>query len=259
MAIKRATLVLVIALVVVLESFGGVRFDGVDDVLHSDTHVPFAFTNQLTVSFWIIKEAGMAASCEFIGKGRVINGNNLHWSVRDGGSGKFEYNFASPSGTFHNFTTTSGYLQTNVPIHVAYSCAWGNSNSSAFYINGVRVAAAWTANPSHALGITNVEPFRIGQTYSGSNARCSIFEPAVWNGILTDPEIYSLGTSRKRGLPLQIQPANLRFYAPLEDKFPAWTTMSGSNALSDVTQFHTPLTPLNSPTQHPMRWLSPMR
>ncbi len=260
---KNLALILTIAFSLQPSAFPQVRFDGVDDVLYSNHTAQlgnaFNFTNVITVSFWLVKEAGMAASCEFLGKGRLLNGNNLHWSIRDS-SGKFEWNYASPSSTFHNFTTTSAFTATNVPIHVGLTMIWGNSNATIFYVNGSRTAATWTAGASNNLGVTNGEPFEIGRTYAGSNFKGSLFEVAVWNDILTDPEMGSLGQSRLRGLPLRIRTGSLRFYHPLTaELFPPWAVMSGSNAMTDLSSYRNPLTPLNSPTQHPMRWFSPMR
>lgn len=230
-----------------------IRFDGTDDLLHSSAAQTFGslnFTSTVSVSFWILKEVGLGASAEFVGKGRVVSGTVLHWSIRNS-SGKFEWNYANPNGTFHNFTTTATYSQTNVWLHVGFTGAWNNSNSATFYINGDRVAAAWTANPAHQTGLTNAEPFRIGQTYAGSNAKCQIAEVAIWNGILTDPEMASLGKARRARLPLKIQRSQLRFYAPLSGFWPAFTTASGSNALVSLDSYRTPMTPLNSPQQRP--------
>lgn len=249
-----------LALAFAANASGQVRFDGSDDVLYAnhDSRVNAAlnFTNEISVSFWVSKEAGLSASAEFLGKGRLFNGNNLHWSIRNS-SDKFEWTYASPSSTFHIFTTTATYPQTNVWIHVGYSTFWGNSNSAALFINGVRVAAAWTAGASHNLGVTNAEPFEIGRTYAGSNARCRIMEVAVWNAQLGDDEMRILGTARVRDVPRMIRPAALRLYLPMHaELFPPWTAMSGSNALVELSPFGIQLTPLNSPQQRPNDLLS---
>lgn len=230
-----------------------IRFDGTDDLIHTSPAQAFSslnFTSTLSVSFWMIKEAGLAAGAEYLGKGRVANGNVLHWSIRNS-SGKFEFNYAAPDATFHNFTTTATFVQTNVPIHIGFTYVWHDSNTATFYINGSRTASAWTAGASNSIGLTNAEPFRIGQTYAGSNTKGQIWEVGIWNGVLTDPEMASLANARRARLPLKIQPANLRLYLPLTGFFPAFTTASGSNAFVSLDRFKVPATPLNSPQQRP--------
>lgn len=230
---------------------GAMRFDGSDDILHWDgAPAGLNFTNEITVSVWLNKEAGLAASAEFIGKGRLKNGNNLHWSLRNS-SGKYEWNYAAPNATFHNFTTTATFLQTNVWQHIVVRWRTADSNTCNIYVDGSRVAGAWTANPVNSAMLTNNEPMRIGTTYAGSTTRGSIQEAAVWNAYLEEDEICALAKSRTRGTPLTIRRPALRGYWPLAREFPFFSTASGSNAMLDLSGYGQHLTPLNSPQMRP--------
>lgn len=245
---------LAVALVLAVPARAQIRFDDTDDILHTSAAQAFAalnFTNVISISFWLVKHAGLDNADEYIGKGRVASGTVSHWQIRDDSSGGFDFYFANPAATFRIFSTTPTYTQTNVPIHVGFTYDWTSSNTAQFYVNGERVAGIWTANPAHTTGLTNAEPFRIGTTYSGSTIAGQISEVAIWNGILTDPEMASLGKARRARLPLKIQPQQLRFYAPLSGFWPAFTTASGSNALVSLDAYQTPMTPLNSPQQRP--------
>lgn len=255
----RPVIVWVLALLALLlfcvqKANSQIRFDDVDDMLHTSAAQSFSalnFTNVISVSFWLVKHAGLDNADEFIGKGRVANGNVSHWAIRDDSTGGFDFYFANPAATFRIFSTTGTWTQTNVPTHVGFTYNWTSSNSAQFYVNGMRVAGIWTFNPANTTGLTNAEPFRIGTTYSGSTIAGQISEVAVWNGILTDPEMATLGKARRARLPLKIQPQQLRLYMPLSGFWPAFTTASGSNAIVSMDPYRTPTTPLNSPQQRP--------
>ena len=250
---SRITACLLLA-VSVLASHAQIRFDDTDDLIHTSPAQAFNalnFTNTISITFWLIKHAGLDTDDEYLGKGRVASGTVSHWQIRNDSSGGFDFYFANPAATFRIFSTTGAWAQTNVPIHVGFTYNWADSNTAQFYVDGSRVAGAWIANPAHITGLTNSEPFRIGTTYSGSTIAGQIQEVAIWNGILTDPEMASLAKARRARLPLKIQPANLRLYLPLTGFFPAFTTASGSNALVSLDRFQTLATPLNSPQQRP--------
>ena len=237
------------------------RFDGSDDVLHWDGAAPamglgLNFTNEISVSFWLHKEVGLANGASWIGKGRVKNGNNLHWDIENN-NGKYQLNFANPGGTFHTYTTTSTYLTTNAWQHIGFVWQTANSNTAAFFVNGMRVAGAWTANATQVTMLTNAEPMRIGTLYAGSTTKGSIVDAAVWNCVLNDDEMCALGKSRTRGTPLRIRRPMLRGYWPLDRPFPYFTTASGSNAMLDLSGYGQHLTPLNSPQARPSHLAAP--
>jgi hypothetical protein len=232
-----------------------VRFDGSDDVLHWDGAAPamgagLNFTNEITVAFWINKEAGLASAAEFIGKGRLKNGNNHQWSVRNS-SEKFEFYFAAPSSTFHIFCTSSTYPSTNAWQHVAFRWQVGDSNTAQFFVNGERATGVWTTFPTNTVMLTNAEPMRIGTTYAGSTARASISEAAVWNAYLAHNEVRSLAVSRVADLPLTVRRQSLRAYWPLRNEFPHFSAASGTNRIRDMSGNLHHLTPLNSPQMRP--------
>ncbi len=244
-------------LLMCITATAAVRFDGSDDVLHWDENVSgLNFTNELSVSYWMQKEVALGASAEYIGKGRLKNGNNLHWSIRNS-SGKMEFNFSNPVGRFHNFTTSSTFLATNAWMHIGFNYRWNDSNSAAFYVNGDKVTAVWTANPTNCTGLTNNEPMRIGATYTASNAKMVASEAAIWNAVLEPAEIQALAKSRTAGTPLLVRRQSLRAYWPLRREFPFYTTTAGTNTYKDLSGYGQHLTPLNGPQARPGHLATP--
>jgi len=196
------------------------------------------------------KRAGLANGSVYFGCGRVQNGNNDLFDLEDN-SGKFAFNFSDTTPAFHVFSTTNAYNQTNVPIHIGFRFASGDSNTACFYSNGVRVAGIWTTAASNVRMVPYpLEPFRIGSTYAGSTPRCRISEVAIWNTTLNDDEFAALAKAGRRGTPLMIRRApadSLVLYAPLDGEFEHGVSGSGTNMVRDFGPNRFNLTPLSSP------------
>lgn len=244
-----------------LTSHAAMRFDGSDDVLHWDGAAPaigqgLNFTNEISVAFWLNKEVGLGTAAEYIGKGRLKNGQVLHWTIGNN-SGKFRFNYANPNNTFHAYDSTATFPATNTWMHVAFTWQTPNSNSATFYVNGVRAAGAWAANPSHVVMLTNNEPMRIGTLYAGSTMKGSMAECAVWNAYLGDDEIQRLALSPTLATPETVRRPALRGYWPLEREFPYWTTAAGTNTIQDLSGYGHHLTPFNSPQMRPGHLAAP--
>ena len=73
---------------------------------------------------------------------------------------------------------------------------------------------------------------------------------AIWRAVLTPTEIALLAKSRVKGIPLQIQPSNLKAYWPL-DEFADGATASGAGSIKDLSGNGNHGTPSNGPFGRP--------
>jgi len=113
------------------------------------------------------------------------------------------------------------------------------------FVNGVlRNTAGGTTVPSYEA---TTDIIRLAYCYDdhweGKEA-----EFAIWNVTLTDTEILQLYSPFKRGMPLQIQSANLLGYWPLDDFGASGLVASGANTIINRGPKGVHGTPVNSPT-----------
>ena len=250
---KALLLILIVGLGGSLALPGAMRFDGVDDrAVHYPASTNLNLTNEITISIWLVKEAGMANSAEFVCKGRNENGNKANYHLRDDGSGGFEFYYASPDATFHGIKSGGALAATNVPIHLLITHQFGTTNGTMFWTNGIRASVRPSfGTPQSTGGITNNSSLTFMGYSGGQYTRGLLMESAVWGATLTPDEIAALSRSRTRGTPLLIRRSALRGYWPLDRPFPYFTTASGSNAVLDLSGYGQHLTPLNSPQARP--------
>lgn len=234
-----------------------IRFDGQNlfNLSRTSPSPSLNFTNEISVAFWIKLEAGNSAGAEYLGKGRVNNGNVLHWSILNS-SGKYAFNFANPDSRFHLFSTSSTFTATNTWNHLAFCYRWTDSNTAQFYVNGSKVTGVWTANPTNCVGLTNSEPMVVGALYTGSTMRGELAEIGVWNTYLTDGEIQALFRSRTTGSPLYVRRDTLRAYWPLNRSGPPYTQPL-TNATYDLSMNGNTLNNYGTTQNRPGFWASP--
>lgn len=89
------------------------------------------------------------------------------------------------------------------------------------YINGAEVS--YSASSSNGTGVAITDAggiFNIGnKNLAAFNRACGgvLSELAIWTSVLSTSEILALAKGKIKGLPLQIQPSNLKAYFPLND------------------------------------------
>lgn len=196
--------------------FSAILMDGAFDFFQRTDRDGLSFTNAITISIWASKSAALGASAELFSKGRVNNGNVALYHIRNS-SGKWEFYFAAPDGTFHQFTTSSTFTETNVLHHLVYTAQYGNSNSAQFYVDGEKVSGVWTANPVDTAGLNNTEPNRMGVSYAASFWAGSVAEVSLWSTNLPHSKIKAIYTSHIKMISLQMQPSALVFYLPMDE------------------------------------------
>lgn len=196
----------------------GVLFDAVDDVIDCGSDSALDNMSTFTYSAWIYPTGYGGGS-----KGRIIQkGNNVS-------GGKFLYytnvDVNAPSiALWVQWTTYGKWYSPATPFalntwnHIAatYDTS-ATTNNAIIYINGTSVSLTSTA-PTGTITSDAAASLAIGNesTVFSRAFQGIIDEVAVWNSILTANEISILANSRLRRMPLQIQPANLKLYLPLE-------------------------------------------
>ena len=192
--------------------------------------------SQLTIACWVKYEwtdAGVNSQLgagEFQGlasKGVFLNVPSTLQFGLFSESEKLGFKFSSPAGTYHTWKTTGNSVQTNSWMHVACSFTYSNGASLKFFINGTNAIGTWTGGTGDAVGQTNATSFH---TFVYEKTSTSFFggcmsDLAIWTNTLSAGEIFKLAKSKVKYMPLQIQPATLLFYWPMDTR-PAQQTVT---------------------------------
>jgi hypothetical protein len=210
-------------------------------------------TNDITISCWIIKEAGIGNAAEYVNKGRSDDGNATNYALRDDSAGGLEFYWANPSASFQGFKSVTKCTQTNTPIHIAITHKFGTTNNTMFWINGVRANVQPSfGTPQSKLSITNAGSIAFMGIVSGQHVRGTMLECAIWDVRLTFEEIASLAKAPQynMGYFKGPRPQSLRGYWTFHE-VPAWQTVTGQ-AWRDYSGWNCHLTATNSPQSRPM-------
>jgi len=139
---------------------------------------------------------------------------------------------------------TDTYL-TNTWYHV---CGVIAATTLKIYVNGVqRASSAIDGNIIWSDTHASITQIRLAWCQDG-HWYGKQAEFAIWNTALSDAEILQLYSPFKRGMPLQIQSANLQGYWPLDDFGASGLVASGANTIINRSKNAQHGTPVNSPT-----------
>lgn len=192
-------------------AFGAVNFDGVGDYINCNdvASLDFGTTTDFSISFWVKTSSSGVNS--FISKRTsdaskagytiwMLDGNTIYETIDDGLGHKAEnpVTFAIGNGAWHNIILTAD-RDGNVTLDVDGTNlgSWGMST---------------------VTNVDTISPFLLGIFDLGTYPLTGVIsEVAVWNTVLTAPQRALLANSRIKGMPLQIAPANLKLYLPLDD------------------------------------------
>ena len=190
-------------------AWGGINFDGTDDSVDGSgsllTAVPItiaawiypANTNANKVAVWLGDNGGAQWNAFYI-----IPSNNAKLSA-----------VSANNNVFSGADSTSIY-SANTWYHICG--VFASSMSRTIYFNGVNEVTNTTS--STPVGIDSFFIGKHGVTGGGSLMNGQITEVAIWNVALTDAEVALLASSRIKGIPLQVRPANLKLYYPMDDQ-----------------------------------------
>lgn len=191
--------------------------DDVIDCGASDTLIPEG--QSCTISVWIYPDT-MGGN----GAGRIVDRNIIFYN---GGTNQLV--FQCPGSTNLQRNTATNAIVTTGWQHALVT--WDGSTTAAnihIYVGGSEASyvltqngASLTDNSANSLFIGNTNTFNRG--FDGR-----ITEVAIWDVVLTAPQIALLASSRIKGIPLQIQPSALKGYWAINDQ------ESGSSADGDT-------------------------
>ena len=193
--------------------YAGVDFDGADDVISLPTSsIVFNAGNPFSFSCWVYWGRSGSNAAEF------LYGGSQDWS------GKIELNhdwkflyFASDGDTPITSYSDDNAVPLNTWSHLVVT--WDGSVTSTnvkFYVNGSLITYQGGQNGVNLGSDTGVK--YLGNRNDGARPFDGIMnEVALWDVVLSATDITLLAKSKVKGMPLQIQPANLVLYLPMDD------------------------------------------
>lgn|SRR3990167_4701507 len=198
-------------------AYAGITFDKVDDLLTCGTTDDIMEENvALTISAWI-----KPVSTGLNGGGRIIERLET-----DGNPGVVFHmintntlRFLVAGSTNLIRTASNSSVTLNAWNHVLVT--WDGSTTAtgvSIYVNGTVTTYQTTTN-GVSLADNSAQTVKIGDTSIANRTfDGTITEVAVWQVVLTAQEISTLALSRVKRMPLQIQPASLDAYWPLDEE-----------------------------------------
>jgi len=203
----------------IIPVYRGIEFDGVDDYIDCGSATGLdniaAINNAITISAWI-NSAGA--------------GDSLYPTIVDklllDAGWKFGLSTTNTKVVFYHYCSgndldkqTNAIITDNSWYHTLIT--WDNSLIAAnvhIYVNNVEPTYAISIDGTTALQSDAANNLRIGaRSATGGEFKGKISEVAIWSAILTASQIALLANSKIKGMPLQIQPAKLVMYLPLDD------------------------------------------
>lgn len=188
---------------------GGILFDGVDDLINVDGVL--SNPTKLSISLWA-KNTGSFSSAELLFAHRSEVTRLLQITYQDSTTILFQMR---GSGNSLQTLTYSSATAANWNHIVATFDRVGDSHK--LYVNGVLRDSSTYDFGSETFTSTKQT---IGGTYATeyqNHWEGPLTEVALWSDVLTQDDVDQLYNSKIKHLPLQIQPANLVAYWPLDD------------------------------------------
>ena len=207
----------------------------------------------MTVSAWIYAQTrGGNGVGRIVAKEDTVSPTTPYWRFFVGGASDADmtlrFDRGYPTTDLQAVTVADAILQ-NTWHHVLVT--WNGSATAAnviFYVDGSVISHGSDINGSGTKASDAAISFAIGSV-SGTTTRAFdgyIGEVAVWNVILTTAERDQLQKSLLKRMPLQIKPANLKGYWPLDECAHA-ATCTTSNMFLDYSGNANSGNPVSSP------------
>lgn len=132
----------------------------------------------------------------------------------------------------------------NLSACYSLTLIYGTSSSMQWYKDGLLISGSWTAGGS-AVCVKTAHDIHYGNYGDDFVAQRSwngfLSEVAVYNTNLTTIELLNLNKSKMKRIALQIRPANLAYYWPLDQNFEG-STDNTANRLFDLSGNKLPAT-----------------
>ena len=221
------TIILLLSLLLATPCFAGVLFFGESDYLKQadglGTDV-YGANQDITICAWIKRINATSIDETFVAKYSYGDDRRQYNLQYDSTAGKIDFNICGIDGTSGNLTIASGgtTINTNTWYHVCGVYDDDAVGDDMFvYVNGSLDGS--DDHDSKGIYASTID-FTIGTLHeSGTPVGFwdgEVTEVAIWHTALSAEQVANLGKSRIKGMPLQIEPDSLRFYAPLDD-YPA--------------------------------------
>ena len=201
---KQIFSLILLFLLICSPCYAGVDFNGDADYINCGTDSSLAITGDITIATWL--QLGHFGHRVII---RKLNNFHLEKSTIEGwvtvkidgstviGAGKWAYD-------------QEGIISLIVTRDVT-------NDTAEAWVDGVSQGeVSYTGTPSGGANECDIGAFLERGTYYYFYNDL-VEEIAVWNTKLSDDEVALLYSSKLKRMPLQIQPANLKLYLPLDD------------------------------------------
>ena len=217
MRLKLKLIILILPLLLNFNVWPGVGLDGTQDHLTVDDSATLSFTGNGTISSWVKTDGSVTTQRIFHkepdGNGRFTWGMTFSLNANEQPEISIVHTETPPHAHFLTSTTA---LTTGVKYQVGG--VWDTPNLR-IYINGDETDTLDVGAGTLRTGVNNN---LVGASRNSSNVFSAFFpgtinELAVWNTAVSATEMKLLGKSNVKRMPLQIQPANLVMYLPLDD------------------------------------------
>ncbi len=238
---KKIFIILLLLNFICFTSFAAVNFDGIDDTIVLSTNANGTPLDAGLKSEWTV-------ACWIKPTGASVHGRPFGWwdGIQDGGIGRTEYllfiNGGVAASGWQNNISHNGYFPTDpagLSLNTWYHLVgtFKQNGTAKIYVNGVEKDSVAVAN--EPIYDAPAGRFFIG---AGGDAGGGLEDPfegivtecAAWDVELTVNEIKLLANSRVKRMPLQIRPANLKVYYPLNDQ-PDGTSGDGDTFVNRVS------------------------
>ncbi|GEM_PF-2160349 len=192
-------------------SWAGVLFDLVDDQISVTQSSSINDMSPLSFSFWMYPQSiGENNSGVIFRKGPIYCAQNLTQRIYFG---------ANFSGTDLFRETVNSAITYNAWNQIVVT--WDGSataSNSHIYVNGTEASYNTTQNATVTRDTDAADNLYIGAESGGVNDfDGKMTELAFWNVVLSAAQIEQLAKSRVKHMPLQVSPANLKAYWPLDE------------------------------------------
>lgn len=226
----KRKLAFLLILLLPFNAFAGLNLNGDADYLVK-TSATGAPTTKGTISLWVKQDVIDANNCmveisDATANNRLVfytdnqSTGFLYFFCTGGGSGNNVWNRLSPitAGTWNHLLIT---FDTTTDVYTVY-------------VNGVVSTPSLTNTCGNPTGTNKISVGRfyddLTYPYDGT-----LDEVAIWNVVLGAQDIANLALSRKKRMPLQIQPSALKAYYALDEGLDGAAISTGTGFYKDLS------------------------
>lgn len=233
--------IVIIGLLVIAQfAFGAAYIKGpsTDSLSIVNNAMLSSITNQITIALWLSKDTNVVGTFEntFISKGG--SGFESQYNAGYFFTNRLRFGFLSAAAAVNSTwgTANNGYTARDSIDFIAVSYNFSDTNSMRLMVNGTALTVGWIQTMTNVPPVANAGSLTIGRESTGRRWTGYYSEVAIWSEILTVGQLETIRKSKMKGMPLQVNPANLRLYLPL-DTIPDRVTIPANRVYPDRRNF----------------------